>query len=216
VSVGERRALFERGRANAREKIVKGAVLDHVPAGRAFERDVVFDDEPLVASTNLLDEAEIAEKERLAEAPVAVREPLGEAASAHSTKHFRVNGGSQARRIHRFASPISSQVATGSAGFHLALTAPSRSSGADSARRSRAGAAGRSSSRHSPPSGRDRANLLAMAVGRPAEVPAVRALLDRPVGECVDEPLARHQMMPPSTSPDTIVFVPQASHHPRS
>jgi hypothetical protein len=78
VSVGERRALFERGRTNAREETRERAARDHPAAGRAFKRDVVLDDEPLVASTNLLNEAEIAEKERLAEAPIAVREPLGE------------------------------------------------------------------------------------------------------------------------------------------
>ena len=59
-SVSKRRALFERGRTNARQEVRERPARDHVPARRAFKRDVVFDDKPLVASTNLLDEAEIA------------------------------------------------------------------------------------------------------------------------------------------------------------
>jgi Acyl-CoA dehydrogenase, C-terminal domain len=78
LSVRERRALFEGGGADAREKIVEGAARDHVPAGGAFERDVLFDDEPLVAPANLLDEAQVAKEEGLAQAPIAVHEPLGE------------------------------------------------------------------------------------------------------------------------------------------
>ena len=49
-----------------------------MPARGAFERDVLFDDEPLVASANLLDGAEVAENERLGQAPIAAREPRGE------------------------------------------------------------------------------------------------------------------------------------------
>jgi hypothetical protein len=77
-SVRERGARFRGGGADAREKIIEGAVRDHVPAGGAFEHDVLFDDEPLVASANLLDEAEVAEKEGLAQKPIAVREPSSE------------------------------------------------------------------------------------------------------------------------------------------
>jgi hypothetical protein len=56
-----------------------------VPAGGAFDRDVFFDDEPLVASANLLDEAQIAKEERLAQAPIAVREPSRESRGTATT-----------------------------------------------------------------------------------------------------------------------------------
>jgi hypothetical protein len=77
-SVSKRRALLDARRLNARQEIGERPRSDHVPARRAFKRDVVFDDERLVASANLFDEAEVAEKERLAEAPITVPEPLGE------------------------------------------------------------------------------------------------------------------------------------------
>ena len=78
LSVRERCARFGGGGADARDKIIEGATRDHVPARGAFERDVLFDDEPLVASANLLDGAEVAENERLGQAPIAAREPRGE------------------------------------------------------------------------------------------------------------------------------------------
>src|ERR1700730_4410268 len=55
---------------------------------------------------------------------------------------------------------------------------------------------------------------LVLPVAVPAEVPAARALLDREVAERIDETLAVHQMMPPSTSALATVFVPQTSHQP--